>query len=143
MLQELLNYLNEISGGNEIMAGMLLIPLTAIIGYIVTITPEIFRTILWKYIVIEISYNNSTWEKEVIFTKINHYLTNNADFDKIKRFSIEEIENEDENKSVLVLSIGYGMNLIIYKKIPMLMTREKLESTGAYRINEEINRNRK
>lgn len=121
MLQNLIAYINELSGGNQFIGGVLL---GAISGVILWFCKELPLK-LWYFtkaqLITTISIDNTTYQKRVLYYELLKFVGERTTVNGTRHLSYDASSDWDNASNFI--SLGLGTHLIFYRGIPLLANR--------------------
>ncbi len=126
MLQNLIAYINELSGGNQFIGGVLL---GAISGVILWFCKELPLK-LWYFtkaqLITTISIDNTTYQKRVLYYELLKFVGERTTVNGTRHLSYDASSDWDNASNFI--SLGLGTHLIFYRGIPLLANRAQTKT---------------
>ena len=137
MIESLTSVINELSMGNQGIAGGITLALTGSALYVIKETPRTVYNFIKKQCTTSLTLNNSDWQKNQTFIQLNKFIKSKTTETGSRTVSIDSYWDEDECCAKVVLSLGYGLHFFWYKGRLMWVEKRMLESSGSERQKEQ------
>ena len=126
MLQNLIAYINELSGGNQFIGGVLL---GAMSGVILWFCKELPMK-LWHFgkaqLITTITIDNTTYQKRVLYYELLKFVGDRTTVNGTRHLSYDASSDWDNTGNFI--SLGLGSHLIFYRGIPLLASRSQVKT---------------
>jgi len=129
-------YINNISNGNQMIAGAITLTFSGLVMWGIKEFPKIILNLIKSQMITSMSLNNSGWDKERTFVTINEFLSKLTTEYGSRTLILDSIWVNGVD--TMVLTLGYGKHFFFYKNRLMWIDRTKLESSGSERQKEEV-----
>lgn len=136
MIQNIIDYINLVSGGNQFVAGVILAAVMGAITTVVYKTPRLIYSFIKNQCTVTVTLNNGTWEGEMLFNRVLAYLYENAWSLFTRNLAVKSYY--DNGKLLAGIGIGYGMHLIYHNRRFYFARLTKIDSPGSEKQKEEI-----
>lgn len=107
--KDALAYLEYLAGGNETMAAALFLCTSTLLSILVGGLPSKIWKFMRRQIFVELTIDNSGWDKKDMFIRINKYISSVTHADNINRFNLDALWDK---KDTAVLTHGSGVHFI-------------------------------
>lgn len=136
MIDAVISYINELSQGNQMVAGAMTLAASGMVGFLFTKMPSKIFDLIKKQVVTELVLNNTDWNKNQTFLKLSEFLHKLTTESGSRTLILDS--GWVDGKDIIGLSIGYGKHFFFYRGKFMWLNRIKLDSSGSERMKEEL-----
>lgn len=136
MLSEIILWVEQVSNGNQMIAGAIALALSGIVGFVFTQLPRTLLNFIKVQFVTTLTLNNTDWSKKQTFIKVGKFLHNMTTERGSRSLSLETgyIDGSD----FICVTMGYGNHFFWYNGQLMWLNKVKLDSSGSENLKEEI-----
>lgn len=129
MLQEFINYINVLSGGNQFIGGVIMTFATGIIMYFLRDLPMRVAALIRKQFVTTVMVDTSNYQKRIIYFNLLSHIGAVATELGTRALSFDA-DYDDWDGRKRFISIGFGNHLFFYRGRPILAHRERIQQAG-------------
>lgn len=135
-METLFEYINNLSQGNQMIAGALTLTLSGLVMWMLKELPRLLLNFIKTQLITSLSFNNSGWDKERTFVSVGEFLSKLSTEHGSRTLILDSVWIEGKDR--MVLTLGYGKHFFFYKGRLLWLDRSKLESSGSERQKEQI-----
>ena len=130
MLQNLINHINVLSGGNQFIGGVIMTFVTGAVMYFLRDSPMRVAALIRKQFVTTVMIDTSNYQKRIIYFNLLAHIGAVATELGTRALSFDADYNDLDARKRFI-SIGFGNHLFFYKGWPILACRERIsQQTG-------------
>jgi len=128
VIQELIAYVNTLSGGNQFIGGVIMTFLSGGVLFLLRDVPLRLWQLGRLQLVTSVVIDTTTWNKRHLYIQLLDYIGKRSTEFGTRSLSYDvSLGYEDMNSFV---SIGFGHHLFFYGKVPLLALRRRIEQQG-------------
>jgi chaperone BCS1 len=136
MIENVLEYINSVSGGNQMVAGALTVTLSGGTFYLLKVLPIKIFTFFRKQLITTLTLNNTDYEKQHTFTQVTNALLAESTESGSRTLTLESFWENNEKQ--VRLTVGEGTHLIRYNRKWIWVVRGVIDSGGSDRLKEIV-----
>lgn len=136
LITQAIDYINQISGGNQFIGGILTASLTGGLLWLIKDLPRRFIGILRTQFTTELVLNNASWEKEKTFVSISKYIEERSIRSFTRQLIVESVWNRERSGPDLRVTIGFGWHMFRYRNRFMFVNRQEHPNNQGETIKE-------
>jgi hypothetical protein len=136
MLSEIILWVEQVSNGNQMIAGAIALALSGIVGFVFTQLPKALLHFIKVQFVTTLTLNNTDWSKKQTFIKVGKFLHNMTTERGSRSLSLET--GYVDGSDFICVTMGYGNHFFWYSGRLMWLNKVKLDSSGSENLKEEI-----
>ncbi|QYW06138.1 AAA ATPase [Shewanella phage vB_SspS_KASIA] len=136
MLSEVIVWVEQVSNGNQMIAGAIALALSGIVGFLFTRLPKAVLHFIKVQFVTTLTLNNTDWSKKQTFIKVGKFLHNMTTERGSRSLSLET--GYLDGTDFICVTMGYGNHFFWYNGRLMWLNKVKLDSSGSENLKEEM-----
>lgn len=136
MLGQIIAYINQLSGGNQFIGGILTASLTTGIMWLLKDLPRKFFVLVKEQFTTELVLNNASWEKEKTFVSISKYIEERSIRAFTRQLIVESVWSREKSCPDLRVTIGFGWHMFRYRGRFMFVHRQEHPNNQGETIKE-------
>jgi len=125
MIEQILAYLVEISGGNQAVSAALTLSVSTAAMYALRSIPLSIYSMIKSQIITTVTINDSTYDRRIIFVGLVEYLNKNALPWGSRSLAYEERPTSRQEETTPTISLGLGTHIVMFHGRPMLVYRSQ------------------
>ena len=137
MIDGIVSFVNGVSGGNQMIAGALMLTLSGSALYLAKELPKSVFELLKKTLTTTLTINNGAYENEQLFLKISSMMNHSNSEKSVRTLSVDTCFDPSGSAKVYI-SFGYGFHIMRYGGELLFVKKNKLEKVGTYKVIDEI-----
>lgn len=116
-------FANDISHGNQFMAGVVMASFSTVAIYFGKTMPLRFLSFMKAQFTTSLTFNNAGWEQRQTFIRLSNFIHERCTEFGSRTIMVESSYDWRDGRSKMMLTIGSGNHFFFYKGRPLLLTR--------------------
>lgn len=137
-IQDVITTVNELSGGNQFVGGVVVASISGAIMYALKTTPTLLVKFIKSQFTTTMTFNNAGWEKNHTFIRMSEFIHNRCTEMGTRSLMVDSSYDWRDGKAKMILTIGAGNHIFFYRGRPLLLNRAEHGNNQGETIKEVI-----
>lgn len=133
-LNDIISRINEMSGGNQFVAGSISLWLLTAGTYLLRDIPQRIYQLIKRNIITSLTFNNGGYAEAYVLKHFMDWIQPQLKTKFSRTLSLNSSDGIDD----VSIGLGYGFHIFFYKRRLFWINKQKLESSGSERQKDEV-----